>query len=266
MASVGTQSSGNRLNQLPPSYHERWVSQDKLSACAKPGSKFKSGFPPGAKLPRNPRTVDGRSLILVPFTPDEVLNSISSYSHPADATPVLPQWTQDPIHFHASHRDDQILRHWAQTLKSVLQRAQELAPAEADLQKRVDPAVLRINKHKRTLLFQELLAACQHSDDQLIPDLQFGFRMKGWHHVSGYFPVSHQPPSLHPDSLSLCADACCKASVERVLRQANTDHDLAAQVMKATLEDIRSGSLGPGVRPDLLPVCRLDLASPRIPR
>ena len=49
MASVGTQSSGNRLNHLPPSYHERWVSQGKLSACA-----LGSGFPPGAKLPPQP--------------------------------------------------------------------------------------------------------------------------------------------------------------------------------------------------------------------
>ena len=175
MASVGTQSSGNRLNQLPPSYHERWVSQDKLSACANPGSKLGSGFPPGAKLPRNPRTVDGRSLILVPFTPDEVLNSISSYSHPADATPVLPQWTQDAIHFHASNRDDQILRHWAQTLKSVLQRAQELAPAEADLQKRMDPAVLRINKHKRTLVFQERPPYEQFISGWPSPDLSGSF-------------------------------------------------------------------------------------------
>ena len=40
--------------------------------------------------------------------------------------------------------------------------------------------------------------------------------------------------------------------------EAHSDRDLAAQVMKATLE-IRSGSLGPGVRPDLLPVGSLVL-------
>ena len=126
----------------------------------------------------------------------------------------------------------------------------------------MDPAVLRINKQKKTPLLHELLSACQHSDDQLIPDLQFSFRMQGWHHVSGYCPISHQPPSSHPVSLSLCADVCSTASVERELRQADSDRDLAAQVMKATLQDIQSGSLGPGMHPHLLPVG--SLASPRL--
>ena len=169
------------------------TTQGKLSAHAKPGAKLGPGFPPGTKLPRNPRNTDGQSLVLAPFAPEEILNSISSYSHPADSTPVLPQWAQDAIDFHASHRNDQ-------TLKSLLQRAQELATAETDLQKLMDPAVFKINKHKRTLLFQEMLSASQHSDEKLISGLQFGFRMQGWHHVSG---LSHQPPSLHPDSLSL---------------------------------------------------------------
>ena len=69
---------------------------------AKPDSKG-SGFGPNS--PRNPRVVDGQSLILVPFAPDEILNSISDYSHPADSIPVLPQcegWAPFPRHVRCS--------------------------------------------------------------------------------------------------------------------------------------------------------------------
>ncbi|CAJ1387252.1 unnamed protein product, partial [Effrenium voratum] len=71
---------------------------------------------------------------------------------------------REAIHEQTTRQPATIARHWANRLKSLLERAQELQPSELAALAETDAILQQVNSGKRVLLMSEILSSIQYPD------------------------------------------------------------------------------------------------------
>jgi len=166
--SVGIQPRGLQFSFLPSSFHDVWITQDKLPTICLPSQKLPSPFTKGSAFPPELQFDDGPSLraqfitsmddkrkmkVLVPISPKEYLERLSGTDHPCQLNFSAWGWYPTAIDILKEKTPQEYLRFQARVLNSILSRAKELASEERKRKFNCDEVVKKINAKKRLCLF-----------------------------------------------------------------------------------------------------------------
>ena len=187
------------------------------------------------------------------------MHEVKAATHPAAAAAPVPADVRQAIHEQTTRQS--IARHWANRLKSLLERAKELQPSELAALAETDAILQQVISGKRVLLMSEILSSIQYPDLEVCKDLQHGFPLAGWLRPTGLWPVLHQPPLLQVETLNQLA-LPIRTSVLGRFRSSNDD-EVAARLSQVTLQEVEDGSLLPGVPLNEVP--HDVVVSPRFP-
>ena len=208
--SVGIQPRGSQFSLLPSSFHDVWITQDKLPSVCSPSQRLSSPFTTGSLFPPELQFDDGsisraqfttssddkrKMKVLVPISPKEYLEKLNGVEHPCQLNFCAWGWYSNALEIMTEKTPEEYLRFQARVLNSIISRAKELASEERKRKLGCDEVVKKINVRKRLCLFRELLRSINHPDKEIVDDLEKGFCLTGWLRPSNLFPKLFSPPA-----------------------------------------------------------------------
>ena len=252
--SVGIQPRGFQFSFLPSSFHDVWITQDKLPTTCLPSQKLPSPFTKGSSFPPELQFDDGSSSraqfntsvddkrkmkVLVPISPKEYLERLSGTDHPCQLNFSAWGWYPTAIDILREKTPGEYLRFQASVLNSILSRAKELASEERKRKFNCDEVVKKVNAKKRLCLFRELLRSIDHPDTEIVDDLETGFKLTGWLRPSNLFPKLSSPPQISTSTLESLGPQLNAAAVYRCER--NSSVESAKTLLDITIDELNRG-------------------------
>ena len=252
--SVGIQPRGLQFSFLPSSFHDVWITQDKLPTTCLPSQKLPSPFTKGSSFPPELQFDDGSSSraqfntsiddkrkmkVLVPISPKEYLERLSGTDHPCQLNFSAWGWYPTAIDILREKTPGEYLRFQASVLNSILSRAKELASEERKRKFNCDEVVKKVNAKKRLCLFRELLRSIDHPDTEIVDDLETGFKLTGWLRPSNLFPKLSSPPQISTSTLESLGPQLNAAAVYRCER--NSSVESAKTLLDITIDELNRG-------------------------
>ena len=171
LASLGQQRRGLQAAAVPSAYKAVVTAVDAVGTT-RPGSKVQHASLPKGTVLAHVQPNDDTHVVLVPKSPDIFMYEVKAATHPAAAAAPVPADVRQAIHEQTAQQPASIARHWANRLKSLLERAKELHPSELAALAETDAILQQVNSG--VLLMSEILSSIQYPDLEVCEDLRHG--------------------------------------------------------------------------------------------
>lgn len=149
-------------------------------------------------------------------SPQEFIEAALEAKHPGFLSDQLPDPMVEAVEFCTRHSDDFVATSRSETLRAMMNEAQNLAKQEMELKAGMSDRRRNILSKKRLLLFEALLRRAGSPDLKLVDDIGSGFDLTGKLPTSNQFGTKFRPASIPPEALRGVADRARKALLESV--------------------------------------------------
>ena len=209
-----------------------------------PASKFKAldtGAAEEVKLvpvPGSPTDV----WIHIPWTPQEFVTRARRAGHPAHLHLGIPPQMKHAIDKNASMTPLQIMKIRSAQSNRWMTRAAELEKAEAAFKQSLPPHIRASLKHKRILLFKEMLEAAHYPDKAVADDMANGFNLVGHLELPAGWAPDFRPASISAADLS----ALSRDGNQQIIRDVASSSSFTEELWQKSMEEVAKGwSEGP---------------------
>ena len=125
--------------------------------------------------------------------------------HPCDPTMILPPCLKAAIASVLTSSPEDLAKSRLDAVMTIRQMAGDLAKAEADLKKSLDPTVAKILKDKNLCLWKALLRASNYDDVGIVDSVASGINLVGSHGKVEAMDEDLRPAEITPEDLLLSA-------------------------------------------------------------
>ena len=167
------------------------IAQDKAAACP----NISSGQDP-ADGSRSQQYKVG-----IRWDPLEFFQEAKKVIHPCDPQAALPQVLKTAIRNVLTSDPASLAKSRLEAVLTIKQIAGELAAAEADLKKNLDPTVAKILKDKNLCLWKTLLQASNYDDVAIVDSVAAGIDLVGSHGEVKAMHEDLRPAEISPKDL-----------------------------------------------------------------
>ena len=135
------------------------------------------------------------------WDPLEFFQEAKNVTHPCDPQAALPQVLKTAIRNVLTSDPASLARSRLEAVLTMKKIAGELAEAEADLKKRMDPTVAKILKDKNLCLWKALLQASNYGDVAIVDSIAAGIDLVGSHGEVEAMHEDLRPAEISPKDL-----------------------------------------------------------------
>ena len=190
----------------------------------------------------------------VHWEPDAFVKIAIKNQRPKNIIQSVPSVLRNTIDAITCSDDVSNARHRTEVARKWMLRAIELKTKEDAIKAEMDQHCAKILSNKKTLIFEELIKECRHSDVNLADNIRRGFSLMGDLPKSNVFPSRHIFATLMAEQVRQTAVHSRRAIIHSTMNQ--MDDDVCQGVYDATLKEVEQGWLeGPISPSDLGDAC-----------
>ena len=233
-AEVGLTPRGQRVPPVVPEYkalRSLTLTAPQLAHLGLPGTNTASDLPdvPAGSRILGRQAVKGvqgsadghddaaeRVMFGIQWSPQEFIDQAKLAVHPADRPVLLHDELADVLHELLTKGPAEVARRRVHAMRRIAAREQELQVDEARLHASLHPAVARILKGKRLLLFKRLLGEEGYADTHLFEDLTSGFALTGMGRKSNVFVPQLRPMLITEQELMQSSKWSVRAALAKI--------------------------------------------------
>ena len=164
-----------------------------LSSCAGEINQERNAVKAGAD--------QDRYKVGIRWDPLEFMHQAKKVTHPCDPTIILPPCLKAAIAKVLTSGPEDLAKSRLEAVKTIRQMAGDLAKAEADLKKSLDPTVAKILKDKNLCLWKALLTASDYDDIDIVDSVASGINLVGSHGKVEAMDEDLRPAEITPEDL-----------------------------------------------------------------
>ena len=170
------------------------------------------------------------------WDPLEFMHQAKKVTHPCDPAVILPPCLKAAIAKVLTSSPEEFAKSRLEAVATIRQMAGDLAKAEADLKKSLDPTVAKILKDKNFCLWKALLTASDYDDVGIVDSVASGINLVGSHGKVEAMDEDLRPAEITPEDLLSSAPLRRKLLKHQIKQHSASEQEDLTSTSKTEVE------------------------------